>query len=93
VAYRMLGSLGEAEDVVQEAWLRWDRTDQDAIEDARAFLALMAILAPVVTLYTDSGGRVRAAATNRRRHLVGALLPLRLRRRTANGPAWWMGPT
>jgi RNA polymerase sigma-70 factor (ECF subfamily) len=26
VAYRMLGSLAEAEDVVQEAWLRWDRT-------------------------------------------------------------------
>jgi RNA polymerase sigma-70 factor (TIGR02957 family) len=38
VAYRMLGSLAEAEDVVQEAWLRWDRTDQDDIEDARAFL-------------------------------------------------------
>jgi len=38
VAYRMLGSLAEAEDVVQEAWLRWDRTDQDDIEDTRAFL-------------------------------------------------------
>src|SRR5215212_734076 len=38
VAYRMLGSLAEAEDVVQEAWLRWDRTDHDDIEDARAFL-------------------------------------------------------
>ena len=68
----MLGSLGEAEDVVQEAWLRWDRTDQDAIEDARAFLALMAILAPVVTLYTDSGGRVRP-----RRPIVGATLSAR----------------
>ena len=38
VAYRLLGSLAEAEDVVQEAWLRWDRTDRDEIEDARAFL-------------------------------------------------------
>ena len=27
LAYRMLGSLAEAEDVVQEAWLRWSRVD------------------------------------------------------------------
>ena len=27
VAYRILGSLADAEDVVQEAWLRWSRTD------------------------------------------------------------------
>jgi RNA polymerase sigma-70 factor (ECF subfamily) len=38
VAYRMLGSTGEAEDAVQEAWLRLSRTDAGAIEDLRAWL-------------------------------------------------------
>ena len=37
VAYRMLGSLSEADDAVQEAWLRLSRSDADGIDDlARA---------------------------------------------------------
>ena len=36
VAYRMLGSLSEADDAVQEAWLRLSRSDADAIV-ARAY--------------------------------------------------------
>jgi RNA polymerase sigma factor (sigma-70 family) len=38
VAYRMLGSVGEADDAVQEAWLRLSRTDADEIENLRAWL-------------------------------------------------------
>lgn len=38
VAYRMLGSLSEAEDAVQEAWLRLGRSDAAAIENLRAWL-------------------------------------------------------
>ncbi|GAA4943670.1 RNA polymerase sigma-70 factor [Nonomuraea thailandensis] len=38
VAYRILGSVADAEDVVQEAWLRWSGVDQTAVEDPKAFL-------------------------------------------------------
>jgi RNA polymerase sigma-70 factor (ECF subfamily) len=38
VAYRMLGSLSEADDAVQEAWLRLSRSDPNAIENLRAWL-------------------------------------------------------
>ena len=38
VAYRMLGSTGEADDAVQEAWLRLSRSDSDQVENLRAWL-------------------------------------------------------
>jgi len=38
VAYRMLGSMAEAEDIVQEAFLRWLGTDRDVVREPAAFL-------------------------------------------------------
>ena len=38
VAYRMLGSLSDADDVVQEAWLRLSRSDAHGIENLRGWL-------------------------------------------------------
>jgi RNA polymerase sigma-70 factor (ECF subfamily) len=38
VAYRMLGRFADAEDVVQEAWLRWADADRDAVREPRAYL-------------------------------------------------------
>ncbi|MEQ8438272.1 MAG: RNA polymerase sigma factor SigJ [Ilumatobacter fluminis] len=37
-AYRIVGSFADADDVLQEAWLRWDSADQDAIDNADAWL-------------------------------------------------------
>jgi RNA polymerase sigma factor (sigma-70 family) len=69
LAYRMLGSVGEAEDVVQDAWLRWREVD----EDARAAIAVpAAYLSRMVTrLCLD----VMKSARARREAYVGAWLP------------------
>jgi RNA polymerase sigma factor (sigma-70 family) len=39
IAYHMLGSAAEAEDVVQDVWVRWQTADQRLVRDAAAFLA------------------------------------------------------
>ncbi|WP_455359537.1 RNA polymerase sigma factor SigJ [Streptomyces sp. SYSU K21746] len=38
VAYRMLGRVADAEDVVQDAWLRWSAADRDDVQQPRAYL-------------------------------------------------------
>ena len=38
LAYRLLGSLTDAEDVVQEAWFRWERADRAQIQRPEAWL-------------------------------------------------------
>ncbi len=66
VAYRMLGSVSDAEDVVQEAWLRWARVDADTVHDPTAFL-----VRTVTRLAIDRLRRVKA----RRESYVGPWLP------------------
>jgi RNA polymerase sigma-70 factor (ECF subfamily) len=66
VAYRMLGSAADAEDVVQEAWLRWDQADEPAVRDAKAWLSVA-----VVRLCLDKLKSVRS----RRESYVGTWLP------------------
>lgn len=39
IAYRMLGSAAEAEDVVQDVWLRWQSTNRSVVQDPPAYLA------------------------------------------------------
>ena len=42
IAYRMLGSASEAEDIVQDVWLRWQTADRSVVLDPPAFLATTA---------------------------------------------------
>src|SRR5215831_1324567 len=42
IAYRMLGSAAEAEDVVQDVWMRWQSTNRSSIENPPAYLATTA---------------------------------------------------
>src|ERR1043165_7675338 len=39
IAYRMLGSAAEAEDILQDVWLRWQGTDRSVVQDPPAFLS------------------------------------------------------
>lgn len=66
LAYRMLGSLADAEDVVQEAWLRWSREASNAAQSARAYLSTI-----VVHLCIDR----RRSIESRKESYVGPWLP------------------
>ena len=66
VAYRLLGTVSDAEDVVQEAWLRWARVDHGEVRDPTAFL-----VRTVTRLAIDRLRRLRA----RRESYVGPWLP------------------
>src|SRR5215468_6950441 len=66
LAYRMLGSCGEAEDVVQDAYLRWHAADHDAVEAPRRYLGTV-----VTWLCLDRMKSARA----RREVYVGQWLP------------------
>lgn len=66
VAYRMLGRVTEAEDVVQETWLRWDAADRQAIDRPRAWLTTVASRIAI--------DRLRSAQS-RRESYVGPWLP------------------
>jgi RNA polymerase sigma-70 factor (ECF subfamily) len=66
LAYKLLGSRSDAEDVVQDTWLRWRQTDRSAIRDAEAWL---------VTAATRLGiDRLRLARTERENY-PGPWLP------------------
>ncbi|MER8086831.1 RNA polymerase sigma-70 factor [Streptomyces sp. NPDC094048] len=66
VAYRMLGGIADAEDVVQEAWLRWSSASREDLREPRAFLVRV-----VTRLAIDRLRQVRS----RRESYVGPWLP------------------
>jgi RNA polymerase sigma-70 factor (ECF subfamily) len=66
VAYRMLGSAADAEDVVQDAWLKWSAADRSEVTEPKAYLVRI-----VTNLAVD---RLRSAQVQRETY-VGPWLP------------------
>ncbi|WP_328580856.1 RNA polymerase sigma-70 factor [Streptomyces sp. NBC_00370] len=66
IAYRVLGSAAEAEDIVQDAWLRWQNADRTDIVEPKAFLA---------TVTTRLAINTAKSARVRRESYVGPWLP------------------
>lgn len=66
IAYRMLGSAAEAEDLVQDVWMRWQSTDRKAVLDPPSYLA---------TITTRLAINVVQSARSRREAYFGIWLP------------------
>lgn len=66
IAYRMLGSAMEAEDVVQDAWIRWQTTDRSNVRSVAAFLS---------TMTTRLAMNVATSSRVRRETYIGPWLP------------------
>ncbi|MFF0013203.1 sigma-70 family RNA polymerase sigma factor [Streptomyces sp. NPDC005374] len=66
IAYRILGSTVEAEDVVQEVWLRWQKTDRSVVVSPAAFLS---------SATTRLAINVAQSARVRRETYIGPWLP------------------
>jgi RNA polymerase sigma-70 factor (ECF subfamily) len=66
IAYRMLGTVADAEDIVQETWIRWQNTDRADIHEPGAFLA---------TIATRLSINATQSAHARRETYIGPWLP------------------
>ena len=66
VAYRILGAAADAEDAVQDAWLRWSAAPRSEVADPRAYLARIVV--------NTALNRLRAARA-RREAYIGPWLP------------------
>src|SRR5215831_20307367 len=66
IAYRMLGSAAEAEDIVQDVWLRWQSINRSTVENPSAYLA---------TTTTRLCINLAQSAHTRRETYIGTWLP------------------
>ena len=66
IAYRMLGSVADAEDILQDTWIRWQNTDRTEIHEPAAFLA---------TITTRLSINVLQSAHVKRETYIGPWLP------------------
>jgi RNA polymerase sigma-70 factor (ECF subfamily) len=66
IAYRMLGTVADAEDLLQEVWIRWQMTDRSTVREPAAFLATITTRMAINALQT---------ARVRRETYIGPWLP------------------
>lgn len=66
VAYRMFGTVADAEDIVQEAWIRWQNTDRSKVQEPIAFLT---------TIVTRLSINILQSSRVRRETYIGPWLP------------------
>jgi RNA polymerase sigma-70 factor (TIGR02957 family) len=66
IAYRMLATVADAEDIVQETWIRWQNTDRSRVQEPVAFLT---------TIATRLSINVLQSAHSRRETYIGPWLP------------------
>ncbi|WP_309129761.1 RNA polymerase sigma-70 factor [Microbacterium sp.] len=66
IAYRMLGTVADAEDIVQDAWIRWQNTDRSQVQEPAAFLA---------TIVTRLSINVLQSSHTKRETYIGPWLP------------------
>jgi RNA polymerase sigma-70 factor, ECF subfamily len=78
LAYRMLGSLADVDDVLQEAYLRWTRDDRERVQSPRAYLFSI-----VTRLCIDQ----RQAVEARKQTYIGPWLPEPVVESGASGPS------
>ena len=76
-AYRVLGTVQDSEDAVQETWLRWQDVDLETIRDPRAFL---------LTIVTRTALNTARTRTRRREEYIGPWLPEPVSTDTASEP-------
>lgn len=77
LAYRMLGSVADAEDMVQDTWVRWSKVDGTAVDNPQAFLT---------TIITRLSLDQLRSAKHKRETYVGAWLPEPLVADQSTGP-------
>ncbi|MBP2376979.1 RNA polymerase sigma-70 factor (ECF subfamily) [Microbacterium phyllosphaerae] len=66
IAYRMLGTVSDAEDIVQDTWIRWQNTDRTQVQEPAAFLT---------TITTRLSITVLQSARAKRETYIGPWLP------------------
>jgi RNA polymerase sigma factor (sigma-70 family) len=86
IAYRVSGSAAEAEDIVQDAWLRWQMTDRSVVRDSAAFLTITTTRLAINVIQSARSRHETAAASPQPEPVAGGERACGLERSEAVAP-------